>query len=78
MTINKIRDLLTSEIKPFIENDEKNKLAAVLIIIYGKIPKILMTKKPITMSQHGGEISFPGGKISDSDNTLLDLSLIHI
>ena len=45
MTINKIRDLLTSEIKPFVENDEKNKLAAVLIIIYGKIPKILMTKK---------------------------------
>ena len=71
MTINKIRDLLTSGIKPVIENDEKNKLAAVLIIIYGKIPKILMTKKPITMSQHGGEISFPGGKISDSDNTLL-------
>ena len=61
MTINKIRNLLTSEIKPFIENDEKNKLAAVLIIIYGKIPKILMTKKPITMSHHGGEISFPGG-----------------
>ena len=75
MTINKIRDLLTSGIKPVIENDEKNKLAAVLIIIYGKIPKILMTKKPITMSQHGGEISFPGGKISDSDNTLLDTAI---
>jgi len=76
--VNKIRNILTSEIKPSIENNGKNKLAAVLIIIYGEIPKILMTKKPITMSQHGGEISFPGGKISDPDDTLLDTAIREV
>ena len=41
MTINKIRDLLTSGIKPVIENDEKNKLASVLIIIMERFQKYL-------------------------------------
>ena len=36
---------------------------------------ILMIKKPITMNHHGGEIAFPGGKISDEDNDLLDTAL---
>ena len=30
------------------------------------------------MSQHGGEISFPGGKISDSDDTLLDTAIREV
>ena len=34
-----------------------------------------MIKKPITMNHHGGEIAFPGGKISDEDNDLLDTAL---
>ena len=34
-----------------------------------------MTKKPITLTQHGGEISFPGGKMSELDNDLLDTAL---
>jgi len=66
---------LTAEINPKILSDGKNKLAAVLIIIYGDKPEILMTKKPITLMHHGGEISFPGGKISDADNDLLDTAL---
>ena len=56
-------------------SDGKNKLAAVLIIIYGDKPEILMTKKPITLMHHGGEISFPGGKISEIDSDLLDTAL---
>ena len=56
-------------------SDGKNKLASVLIIIYGDKPEILMTKKPITLTQHGGEISFPGGKMSELDNDLLDTAL---
>ena len=54
---------------------DRNKLASVLIIIYGDKPEILMTKKPITLTQHGGEISFPGGKISEIDDDLLDTAL---
>ena len=75
MIHKKIQNALTSEINPKILSDGKNKLASVLIIIYGDKPEILMTKKPITLTQHGGEISFPGGKISEIDDDLLDTAL---
>ena len=75
MIHKKIQNALTTEINPKILSDGKNKLAAVLIIIYGDKPEILMTKKPITLTQHGGEISFPGGKISEIDDDLLDTAL---
>jgi len=71
----KVKDALTNEIYPEIPNDVKKKLASVLIIIYGEKPEILMTKKPATMAQHGGEISFPGGKLSEGDNDLLETAL---
>ena len=67
MIREKIQTVLTNEVNPKISNNGKNKLASVLIIIYGDKPEILMTKKPITLTQHGGEISFPGGKISKID-----------
>ena len=70
-----IQNALTNQVNPKISNNGKNKLASVLIIIYGETPEILMTKKPITMPQHGGEISFPGGKISKTDGDLLDTAL---
>ena len=70
-----VKDALTNEIYPKIVNDEREKLAAVLIIIYGEKPEVLMTKKPDTMAQHGGEISFPGGKLSLDDNDLLETAL---
>jgi len=75
VSLEKIKTALTSEINPKINNSEKQKLAAVLIIIYDNPPKILMTKKPTTMAQHGGEISFPGGKLIDSDYNLLETAL---
>ena len=75
MILEKIKTALTNEINPKINNHGKNKLASVLIIIYGDKPEILMTKKPITLTQHGGEISFPGGKISEIDDDLLDTAL---
>ena len=76
MILEKIKTALTNEINPKINNHGKNKLASVLIIIYGDKPEILMTKKPITLTQHGGEISFPGGKISEIDNDLLILHYV--
>ena len=75
MIHKKIQNTLTTKINPKILSDGKNKLASVLIIIYGDKPEILMTKKPITLTQHGGEISFPGGKISEIDDDLLDTAL---
>ncbi|MDC0241876.1 CoA pyrophosphatase [Candidatus Nitrosopelagicus sp.] len=75
MSVNKIREALTSEIYPVLEENYETKLASVLIIIFADSPKILMIKKPITMNHHGGEIAFPGGKISDEDDDLLDTAI---
>ena len=75
MSVEKIRESLTSEIYPVLEKNHETKLASVLIIIFDDSPKILMIKKPITMNHHGGEIAFPGGKISNEDNDLLDTAL---
>ena len=75
MSLGKIRDSLTSEINPNLVNNNETKLASVLIIIFDDSPNILMIKKPITMNHHGGEIAFPGGKISNEDNDLLDTAL---
>ena len=75
MSLGKIRDSLTSEINPNLVNNNETKLASVLIIIFAESPQILMIKNPHTMNHHGGEIAFPGGKIADEDNDLLDTAL---
>ena len=75
MSLDKIRNSLTSQVNPSLSNNEKTKLSSVLIIIFGESPKILMIRKPITMSHHGGEIAFPGGKISNEDHDLLDTAI---
>ena len=75
MNLEKIRNLIKSEINPILSNNNETKLSSVLIIIFQDSPKILMIKKPVTMKHHGGEIAFPGGKISNEDDDLLDTAL---
>ncbi len=75
MNLERIRKSLTSKISPVLEENYETKLASVLIIIFNDSPKVLMIKKPITMNHHGGEIAFPGGKISNEDNDLLDTAI---
>ncbi len=75
MSLEQIRKSLASKVNPILSNDNKTKLSSVLIIIFGESPKILMIKKPITMNHHGGEIAFPGGKISNEDQDLLDTAV---
>jgi len=76
MDIEQVRSTLTSEIHtaPPAELDG-NELASVLIIIYGKEPMILMTKKAKTLKVHAGEISFPGGKWCEKDQDLLETAI---
>ena len=76
MDIGKIRSVLTNEIhpEPISELDE-NKLASVLVVIYGKEPFILMTEKASSLKVHGGEISFPGGKWCTKDQDLLETAI---
>ena len=75
MNLEQIRNSITSEINPVLSNNNETKLSSVLIIIFEDSPKILMIKKPVTMKHHGGEIAFPGGKISNEDEDLLDTAI---
>jgi 8-oxo-dGTP pyrophosphatase MutT (NUDIX family) len=67
--------MLTSEINPMLENYGKNKLASILVVIYGEPPIVVMTEKPKHMKFHAGEISFPGGKLDSADDNLLETAL---
>ena len=75
MNLELIRNSITSDINPILSNNDGTKLSSVLIIIFEDSPKILMIKKPVTMKHHGGEIAFPGGKISNEDKDLLDTAI---
>ena len=70
-----LKKLLTSPITPEIKDDPKSKLAAVMIIIFGNEPMILMTERPSTMNHHAGEISFPGGTWHKEDENLLQTAI---
>jgi len=51
------------------EYHEEHRLAAVLILVYpGKHePEIILTKRSNQLSNHAGQISFPGGSIDPGD-----------
>ncbi|MDE1842812.1 MAG: CoA pyrophosphatase [Thaumarchaeota archaeon] len=51
------------------------RLAAVMIILFGKQPSVLMTERPKTMNHHAGEIAFPGGTWEKDDGDLLDTAI---
>ena len=75
MNLDNLRSNLTSEINPVLENYGKNKLASILVVIYGDSPIVVMTEKPKHMKFHAGEISFPGGKLDTADSDLLETAL---
>ena len=70
-----LRSLLSSKIDPVLKHYGTNKLASILVVIYGMDPIILMTEKPKHMKFHAGEISFPGGKFDQTDSDLLETAL---
>lgn len=49
--------------------------AAVLVVVYGPTPRVILTKKPDSMRVHAGEISFPGGKREAGDADMMDTAL---
>ena len=75
MDLQSIKSELTTNINPIVKDDGKNKLASVLVVIYGTEPYVLMTEKPKHLKFHAGEISFPGGKLDTSDSDLLETAL---
>ncbi|MDP8907310.1 MAG: CoA pyrophosphatase [Thermoproteota archaeon] len=51
--------------------------SSVLVIIHfpEKIPSVILTKRSSFLTNHSGEISFPGGKFSSNDKTILDTAI---
>ncbi|MFQ5572667.1 MAG: NUDIX hydrolase, partial [Nitrosopumilaceae archaeon] len=74
MKLEEIRSSLAGELSPKPSHDGSI-LASVLVLIYGSVPKVLMTKKSKTLKTHAGEISFPGGKWDQKDEDLLTTAL---
>lgn len=51
------------------------RLAAVLIPVFVEKQELLFTKRTENLRQHQGQISFPGGKFEEKDNTLTETVL---
>ena len=75
MDNDKLREALSCKILPEAKQNGQTKLAAVLVVIYGSKPTIIMTERPKTMNLHAGEISFPGGTWKHDDHDLLTTAL---
>jgi 8-oxo-dGTP pyrophosphatase MutT (NUDIX family) len=54
-------------------NKAQLKQAAVLVALvdHGKHITVLLTKRASQLRHHGGQISFPGGRVDNSDNDLI-------
>lgn len=75
MNLEEIKNALATPLTPAIKNTGKNKIASVLIVIFGSEPKVLMTKKSKILKVHAGEIAFPGGKFEEGDGDLLETAI---
>lgn len=75
MNLEFLKSSLSSKINPILEYRGTNKLASILVVIYGNDPVIVMTEKPKHLKFHAGEISFPGGKLDPNDSDLLETAL---
>lgn len=73
LDIQKVEQALSSPIIGKV--NAIGRLAAVMIILFGKQPMVLMTERPKTMNHHAGEIAFPGGTWEKQDGDLLGTAI---
>ena len=73
---NKLRQLLAQRQKQHIVNESRVP-SAVLLPIYERQGQyhILFIRRTETVTEHKGQISFPGGTCEETDRTLLDTAL---
>ncbi len=74
LVLEKIKSALATQLE-ILPTTSKNRIASVLIVIYGSQPKVLMTKKSHILKIHAGEIAFPGGKYDSDDKDLVETAL---
>ena len=58
MQLEDLKLTLATSLSPEIINDKNYKLASILVVIYGKDPTVIMTKKPENMKFHAGKSPF--------------------
>ena len=75
INLDDLKSTLSTPLNLEIQNNGKYRIASVLVVIYGKDPIVIMTEKPKHMKFHAGEISFPGGKLDNSDSDILETAL---
>lgn len=49
--------------------------SAVLVVLYGPEPGVLMIKKSPDLRLHAGEVAFPGGRAEPQDGDLIETAL---
>lgn len=59
------------------QNSDERTLSAVLVLIHFQQgdPHVILTKRSAKLKSHAGQISFPGGTLSDSDEGLMQTAI---
>lgn len=74
MRLDAVRTAFAGRLNPRLDSADY-KPAAVLVLICGDDPHVIMTEKPPHMRVHAGEVSFPGGKPERVDADLCETAL---
>lgn len=76
-TLVEIREAFRSAHKRVLSLPPSFAPAAVMVLVYPKDGEccILFNKRSEVVRDHKGEIAFPGGRVDDEDNSLLDTAL---
>lgn len=77
MTPDLLRSALTTTVSAGLPpyRYKSYRRAAVMVVVYGAPPVVVMTAKPAYLKLHAGEISFPGGKLEDCDAGVMDAAI---
>jgi 8-oxo-dGTP pyrophosphatase MutT (NUDIX family) len=75
--LNQFHHLRLPHLEPDFPLTKTGRPAAVLIplVDYGTSLSVLLTERAHHLRHHPGQISFPGGAVEESDNTLFDAAM---
>ena len=74
ITPETFRAALTSH-QPVVREGQRRAAVAVIIHSVGNRPHLLLTRRAITVSNHKGQVAFPGGGVESGDADLIDTAL---
>lgn len=72
--LDQLREKLQSH-RPFRFNSIAPQASVLIALTDSDAPEVILTKRAVTLSSHGGEVAFPGGKHDLTDPDLLFTAL---